>query len=516
MSSNKIIQQNADKKTAVIVDYKAIGCKSPGGKPFIQYSLEWLLIEKFEVVIICCLPDNVQHIRDFVEVFIKKENVSSIMSIQVHSSENNISTGDCLRDLDSKALIKTDFVIMDVGCCGNLPLGELLDAHKALKKRDKNVILTSIVRNLFSKNPAEIGEFPIYAVDPNSGLLVHYVAGRVSEKDSDKPVLKHSSKSVEIPSRTFLERESVKIYTNLCSTNLSIYSVNVPALFAELFDSHSEAELIQAAFDNHEVLGGTVYVNVVDDLFSQRMADFGFAINQKWDQFDKNLIYKRNARYQVLRKLVNDSLIDCTRLNSLEYLENLDDEENSEVESDSEFEESVMDDEEAFLCEVLDSLVRGFEETIENENLILEVNSSKHAYNIGIDDVYSTIGKAILLLPEKLTSGRPNNPAEYSTLVEKSIIKFRQFLLNYIKSDESRKTLIVAMAEVYFFEQVRYLTDTVLAKTFYKLYEIDALDEDSLTEWYYSDVEDKLEKDLREKPALKQLILALEAESDED
>lgn len=512
-----MIQQKADKKTAVIVDYKAIGCKSPGGKPFIQYSLEWLLIEQFEFVIICCLPDNVQQIRDFVESFIQKENVATCMSIQVHSSENNVSTGDCLRDLDSKALIKTDFVIMDVGCCGNLPLGQLLDDHKALKKRDKNVILTSIVRNLFSKNPAEIGEFPIYAVDPKSGLLVHYVAGRVSENESDKTNPNRSSKSVEIPSRIFLERESVKIYTNLCSTNLSIYSVNVPALFAELFDSHSEAELIQAAFDNHEVLGGTVYVNVVDDLFSQRMADFGFAINQKWDQFDTNLIYKRNVRSQILRKLVNDSLIDCTRLNSLEYLENLDDDEDSEDESDSEFEESIMDDEEAFLCEVLDSLVRGFEETIQNENLVLEVNSSKHAYNIGIDDVYANIGKAILLLPDKLTSAKPNNPAEYSALVEKSIIKFRQFLLNYIKSDESRKTLIAAMEGMYLSEQIGVLTDTVLAKTLYKLYEIDTLDEDSIIDWYHNfDKEDDSQRELRDKPALKQLIQALEAESDED
>lgn len=517
MSSNKIIQQNVDKKVAVIVDYKAIGCKSPGGKPFIQYSLEWLLIEHFEVIIICCLPDNAQQIRDFVQSFIARENVSTCMSIQVHSSENNVSTGDCLRDLDSKGLIKTDFVIMDVGCCGNLPLGELLDAHKALKKRDKNVIFTSIVRNLFAKNPAEIGEFPIYAIVPSSGLLVHYIAGRVSGHETNQQVFEPSAKFVEMPSRIFLGPESVKICTNLCSTNLSIYSCNVPALFAELFDSHSEAELIQAAFDNHEVLGGTVYIHVVDDLFSQEMADFGFAINQKWDQFDTNLIYKRNARCQVLRKLINDSLIDCTRLNSLEYLENLNDGESSEVESDSESEASVMDDDEAFLCEVLDSLVRGFEETIKNENLVLEVNSSKHAYNIGIEDVYSTIAKAILLLPEKLTSGRPKDPAEYSLLVEKSIIKFRQFLLNYIKSDESRKTLIVAIEELYLSKQVSFLTDTVLAKTFYKLYEIDALDEDSITDWYHDyDEEDDLRKSLRGKPALKQLIKALEAESDED
>lgn len=509
-----------DVKQAVIVDYKAIGCEFPGGssssRPLIQYTLEWLLIEQFDEVFVCCLPNNVQQMREFVKHFLNTENVLSTMTIQVHSSENNKSTGDCLRDLDAKALIKTEFVIMDVGCCGNLPLADLLEEHKQLKKKDKNVILTSIVRNVFTKNPAEIGEFPIYISDPSSGLLLHYVAGRVSENETSANTLSLKSKSVDVPSQIFLERESVKIHTNLCSTNLSIYSANVPVLYAELFDCHSEADLIQAAFDNHEVLGGTVYISVVDDLFSQRMADFGFVINQKWDKFDTNLIYKRNHRCQVLRKLVNDSLIDCTRLNSEDYLSNLNDKDESDAESESESEDSIMDDEEAFLCEVLDSLVRGYEEAIKNENLVLEVNSSKHAYNINISDVYSTLARALLLLPDKLASNKPKSVIEYANLVEKSILKFRQFLLNYLKSSESRETVLSTFEELLLSKQIEFLTDTALAKIIYKLYEIDALDEESILEWFKNyDESDQQQQALRSKPALMKLIQVLESESDE-
>lgn len=508
-----------DVKQAVIVDYKALGCKCPGGlskKPLIQYTLEWLLIEQFDEIFICCLPDNAQQLRDFVKIFTRNGSVPSTTSIQVHSSEGNKSTGDCLRDLDSKALIKTDFVILDVGCCGNLPLTELLEAHKNLKKGDKNAILTSTVRNVFTKDPTEIGEFPIYVTDPKTGLLLHYVAGRVSENEGLNPSTRsHSSRSVDVPSNIFLERDSVKIHTNLCSTNLSIYSANVPALFAELFDAHSEAELIQAAFDNHEVLGGTVYIHIVDDLFSQRMADFGFVINQKWDTFDTNLIYKRNNRSQVLRKLVNDSLIDCTRLNFDDFLANLDDGEDEELESDSESEVSIVDDDEAFLSEVLDSLVRGYEEGIKNENLVLEVNSSKHAYNISINDVYSTIARVLLLLPAKLSS--ISNPSEYTLIVEKSIVKFNKFLLNYLKTDESRATFLATIEELCLSDHIDHLNDVAMAKIIYKLYDIDTLDEESILEWYKNfEKDDTLGKNLRNKPALKQLVQALMADSDDD
>lgn len=510
-----------DIKQAVIVDYKAIGCRSPGAssntKPLIQYTLEWLLIEKFDELFVCCLPDNVQEMRELVKVFLTTENVPPTMTIQVHASENNKSTGDCLRDLDSKALIKNDFVIMDVGCCGNLPLAELLESHKTLKKTDKNVILTSIVRNFFTRNPAEIGVFPIYITDNTSGLLLHYVAGRLSENDNrpGSSITSRHDKSVDVPTEIFLEREEVKVHTNLCSTNLSIYSANVPALFTELFDCHSEADLIQTAFDCHEVLGGTIYIHVIDDLFSQRMADFGFVINQKWDQFDTNLIYKRSARYQVLRKLVNDSLIDCTRLNQEDYLSNLNEDDDTESESDSE--KSELDDDEVFLSEVLDSLVRGFDEKIENKNLVLEVNSSKHAYNISIEDVYSTIARALLLLPEKLTSQNPTSSVDYLKLVEKAIDKFEKFLLNYMKSDEAQLTMITSMEEMHLSNQIKYLNDIVLAKIISKLYVIDALEESSIFEWYKNyDQDDKLQKELRAKPSLKQLIKALESQDDSD
>jgi hypothetical protein len=511
-----------DVKQAVIVDYKAIGSKIPGGsshkKPFIQYSLEWLLIERFDEIFVCCLPNNAQQLREFVKYFLRTEDVPTTMTIQVHSSESNHSTGDCLRDLDSKNLLKTDFIIMDVGCCGNLSLTELLDHHKRLKKQDKNAILTSVVRNVFTKNLTDLGEFPLYVSDPDSGLLLHYVAGRIAENEKPGPVKSNLSsiKSVNIPSNIFLERASVKIHTNLCSTNLSIYSSNVPALYTELFDCHSEADLIQAAFDNHEVLGGTVYIKVIDDLFSQRMADFGFAINQRRDKFDTNLIYKRNARSQVLRNLVNDSLIECTRLNPENYLSSLNDEEESDNESESTSDQSEIDDDEVFFSEVLDSLIRGYEEAIKNENLVLEVNSSKHAYNIGIDDVYATIAKALLSLPEKLHT-KPKNHAEYASIVEGAIVKFAQFLLNYTKSDESKCIFLTTMERLCITRQIDHLNDTVLAKILYKLYEIDALDEESILHWFEDyDSSDDGQRGLRVKPALKQLVAALEAESDDD
>lgn len=522
-NSGKDQLKREDVKQAVVVDY--IYIRPPGGssntKPLIQYSLEWLLIEQFDEVFVCCLPNNAQKMREFVQHFLRTENVPQSMTIQVHSSESNESTGDCLRDLDAKALIKNDFVIMDVGCCGNLPLTELLEAHKALKKRDSNVILTSVVRNLFTKNPAEIGEFPIYVTDPTTGLLIHYVAGRVSSKEPNRTSVAHThelnrSSVVHIPSKVFLDRGSVKIHTNLCSTNLSIYSANVPLLFnsSEFIDACSEADLIQAAFG---ALDKTVYIHLVDDLFSQRMADPGFVINQKMDQFDTNLIYQRNERCQVLRKLVNDSLIDCTRLNSEDYIANILEEDKSDTDSDSDSEHN-----EPYVGEVLDSLERYCSGTISKEDLITEVNLSKHReLDMEITDLHATIAEAILLLPYRLTDDKLSNKEEYWKTLKGCITDLEEFLQNYFNNDESRETMMTTLERLYFSSEFEFLNDLALARIIGKLYEIDALDEDSISNWFKDfgqefEVPIEMRKDLRGKQVLKNLLRMIEADSEGD
>ena len=56
----------------------------------------------------------------------------------------------------------------------------------------------------------------------------------------------------------------------------------------------------------------------------------------------------------------------------------------------------------AFYREVLESMQRGFEEKVKADNLILEINSSKFAYNVTVKDVNTLVIKAILSLPDVL------------------------------------------------------------------------------------------------------------------
>lgn len=59
-----------------------------------------------------------------------------------------------------------------------------------------------------------------------------------------------------------------------------------------------------------------------------------------------------------------------------------------------------------FLTEVIDSLERGFKEKTEPDYLILEINSSRYAYNMSLSEVNFYVVKAVLnLYPIKESSG---------------------------------------------------------------------------------------------------------------
>ena len=71
-----------------------------------------------------------------------------------------------------------------------------------------------------------------------------------------------------------------------------------------------------------------------------------------------------------------------------------------------------------FYSEVLDSLQRTLEENIKVDNLILEINSSKYAYNIAMHELIPLVIKSILEVPQ-LKSPTPLPPAQLLLEVKK-------------------------------------------------------------------------------------------------
>ncbi|KAK2721246.1 hypothetical protein QYM36_003505 [Artemia franciscana] len=154
----------------------------------------------------------------------------------------------------------------------------------------------------------------------------------------------------------------------------------------------------------------------------------------------------------------------------------------SESETDSEYLEDYGDnkDEKAFYKEVFDSLKRGYEEKVQSRNLILEINSSRFAYNIDTDRLGHHVIKAILVLHSKLAESK--DPRGQKEELMKMIKYFSEILGRYIVEEKmsTQKNCLEAIEEFFStrVESLGYLKHTLLT-----LYDVDVLTSEAIIEW---------------------------------
>ena len=111
-----------------------------------------------------------------------------------------------------------------------------------------------------------------------------------------------------------------------------------------------------------------------------------------------------------------------------------------------------IEDRRIFFNEVSDSLLRviNSETKVENENIILEVNSSKFAYNISPDDLNKLVMRSILEIPELRAKERRKefaSPREVFAEVQEVLATLKAVLQNYNRNMASQLNLLYAVED---------------------------------------------------------------------
>lgn len=183
--------------------------------------------------------------------------------------------------------------------------------------------------------------------------------------------------------------------------------------------------------------------------------------------------------------------------------------------------DDIPDDTHIFLTEVIDSLLRAYQDKLNCENIILEINSSRYAYNVGIREVTYNVIKGILLLPmhylgeEKI----PVDNTSYQKTLRAMINYFTPIILNYVKTDDAQEDCLSAIEEIAGSNEFVMNFAQHLVHLFY---DKDVLSEDKIIEWYNADNTNDVDGFYNEKirkvlqPFIKWLNEAEEDSSDED
>merc|ERR1712142_1014760 len=91
-----------------------------------------------------------------------------------------------------------------------------------------------------------------------------------------------------------------------------------------------------------------------------------------------------------------------------------------------------MDDVKVFEMEVLGTLQRGLDENIGCDNLVLEINSLKYAYNITLKEVMQMLTRVLLEFPFQ-QHGPQLTTSQYVTHLVPLMKKWAPVFKNYVK-----------------------------------------------------------------------------------
>lgn len=134
-----------------------------------------------------------------------------------------------------------------------------------------------------------------------------------------------------------------------------------------------------------------------------------------------------------------------------------------------------------FKREINESLNNALYEDSAAENVVLEINASRHAYNMSMEEVLMTVTQAIIRAGEKM------NPDKYDleglwVLTKKSLSKFPDVFRNYVRKPRDQ-LLVLKAFESLMNEHRPYLP--LAQKILYELNQVhDILDDEVLLHWY--------------------------------
>ncbi|TDG42357.1 hypothetical protein AWZ03_011211 [Drosophila navojoa] len=171
------------------------------------------------------------------------------MTVHVIGGEGCRCFGDAMRDLDAKALIRGNFILLGADTVTNADLRPVLEQHKRMAKFDKGTAATLVFKDCASSNERTGNELLI-AVDKQNTRLHYHQRLRMNHKES----------RYQIPLDVFLNNSCVTLHHNLLDPQIAIGSPSMLSLFSDNFDFQTRDDFIRGLLINEELLDSRIYV----------------------------------------------------------------------------------------------------------------------------------------------------------------------------------------------------------------------------------------------------------------
>uniref|UniRef100_A0A8C4PPP4 Translation initiation factor eIF2B subunit epsilon n=1 Tax=Equus asinus asinus TaxID=83772 RepID=A0A8C4PPP4_EQUAS len=227
----------------------------------IDYTLEFLTATGVQETFVFCCWKAAQ----IKEHLLKSKwcRPTSLNVVRIITSELYRSLGDVLRDVDAKALVRSDFLLVYGDIVSNINITRALEEHRLRRKLEKNVsVMTMIFKESSPSHPTRCQEDNVVvAVDSSTNRVLHFQKTQGLRRFSFPLSLFQSS------------GDGVEIRYDLLDCHISICSPQVAQLFTDNFDYQTRDDFVRGLLVNEEILGNQIHMHVTAREYGARVSN---------------------------------------------------------------------------------------------------------------------------------------------------------------------------------------------------------------------------------------------------
>jgi translation initiation factor eIF-2B subunit epsilon len=187
------------------------------------------------------------------------------------------SIGDAMRDLDSRSLLTGDFLLVYGDVVSNLPLESALAAHRARRVKDKNAIMTMVLREAGANHRTKArGTSPIFVIDPTKDRCLHFE--QMPNRDQ--------THFLSIDPELLSEHQELEVRQDLIDCGIDICTPDVLALWSDNFDFQAPRKgFLHSVLKDYELNGKTFHTHIVSDHYAARVRNL-----HAYDSVSKDIV----------------------------------------------------------------------------------------------------------------------------------------------------------------------------------------------------------------------------------
>lgn len=169
-----------------------------------------------------------------------------------------------MRNLDKRALMTGDFLLVSGDVVSNISLETALARHRARREKDKNAIMTMVLREAGTHHRTKSsGRQPLFVIDPDAERCVHYEEMGRSAK---------GGRSVQIDPLLLTAHGQLEVRNDLIDCYIDICTPESLSLWSDNFDFQSVRQSFLAeVLKDYELTGRTIHTFIATEGYAARV-----------------------------------------------------------------------------------------------------------------------------------------------------------------------------------------------------------------------------------------------------